>query len=159
MSQVRNRWTRVGVVVVALLVVNFGARLVLRLANGASEDAELTTAVTSLLAMGLVTAVAGFLTARRYLWGVTAGDLFFDVTIASLLVTLVGPFVSGGTPFGPGVTQWLLQLLVCLGALAVGSAIGVLLAVAFGLDPKSRAWGAYAAQVKLPAKGAKKAKR
>ncbi|GAA0283741.1 hypothetical protein [Cryptosporangium japonicum] len=142
----QNRWTRVGVVVAVLIVVNFGARLVLRLANGTSEDVELTTALVSLAAMGVVIAVAGFLTARRYLWGVTAGDLFFDLVISALLVTLVGPFVSGATPFGSGVTQWLLQLLVCLGVLLIGSAIGVLLAVAFGLDPKSRAWGAYAAQ-------------
>ena len=154
----RNRWTRVGVVVAVLVVVNFAARLVLRLANGASEDVEFTTALTSLVGMGLVVAVAGFLTARRYLLSVTAGDLFFDILIASLVVTVIGPFVSGGTPFGSGAGQWIIQLLVCVGALVVGGAIGVLLAIAFGLDPKSRAWGAYASQVKLPAKATRPGK-
>ncbi|SHN33696.1 hypothetical protein [Cryptosporangium aurantiacum] len=154
----RNRWARVGVVVATLVVVNFAARLVLRIASGASEDVEFTTALSSLVAMGLVVAVAGFLTSRRYLPSVTAGDLFFDILFASLLVTLVGPFVSGGTPFGSGAGQWIIQLLVCVGALIVGGAIGVLLAVAFGLDPKSRAWGAYASQVKLPAKKAQPTK-
>jgi len=155
---VRNRWVRIGVVVAALVLVNFGARLALRLASGASEKVEFTTALTSLVAMGVVIAVVGFLTARRYLLAVTAGDLFFDILLTSLLVTLVGPFVSGATPFGAGVLQWMLQWLVCVGALTVGAAIGVLLTIAFGLDPKSRAWAAYAAQVKLPAKAARPGK-
>ena len=147
----RNRWTRVGVVVGALVVVNLAARLIIRIASGASERVQFTTALASLLAMGVLLAVTGFLTARRYLPARTAGDLFYMIVISALVVTLIGPFVSGGSPFGAGGYTWLLQLLVCLGALLVGAAIGVLLAIAFGLDPKSRAWGAYAASVKLPA--------
>lgn len=147
----RHRWVRIGAVVVTLVLVNLAARLIIRLASGASEAAEFRTALASLLAMGLVLAITGFVTACRHLPARTAGDLFFVLTAASLSVTLLGPFASGGTPFGSGFVQWLLQILVCVGALAVGSAIGVLLAIACGLDPKSRAWAAYAAQVKLPA--------
>ncbi|MFI5956471.1 hypothetical protein [Cryptosporangium sp. NPDC051539] len=147
----QNRWTRVGVVVAVLVAVNFGARIVLRIASGTSEDTELRTGIVSLAGMGVVLAVAAFLTARRFLPAVTSGDLFFDIVVTSLLVTLVGPFISGGTPFVDGPGQWLLQLVVCVGVLLVGAALGGLLAVAFGVDPKSRAWGAYASQVKLPA--------
>ncbi|TQS46618.1 hypothetical protein [Cryptosporangium phraense] len=147
----QNRWARVGVVVAVLVAVNFGARIVLRIASGASEDAELRTGIVTLAAMGVVIAVASFLTARRYLPAITSGDLFFDVVVTSLLVTLVGPFVSGGTPFVDGPGQWLIQILVCVGVLLVGAALGAFLAIALGLDPKSRAWGAYANQVKLPA--------
>jgi hypothetical protein len=149
---VRNRWTRIGVVVLALVAVNFGARVVIRLAKGASDEVQFTTALASLVAMGVVLAVTGFLLARRFALARAAGELFFMVVFAALLVTLAGPFVSGGTPFGAGSYAWVMQLLVCLGALIVGSAIGVLLAIAFGLDPKSRAWGAYAASVKMPAR-------
>ena len=155
----RNRWTRIGVVVVALVLVNIAARVVIRIASGASEGVQFGTALASLLGMGVVLAVTGFLTARRYLPARTAGDLFFVIVISALIVTLLGPFVSGGSPFGAGAYPWIMQLLVCLGTLVIGAVIGVWLAIAFGLDPKSRAWGAYAASVKLSAKTKPKAKK
>jgi hypothetical protein len=145
-------------VVLALVVVNFGARLIVRLASGESDPAAFNTALASLLAMGVVLAVGGFLSSRRYQPARTAGDLFFEILIGAVLVTIVGPFVSGGTPFGSGSYAYVMQLLVCVGALIVGGLIGVLLAIAFGVDPKTRAWGAYAASVKLPAKPARQGK-
>jgi hypothetical protein len=154
----RKRWIRIGIVVAALVVVNFAARLIIRVSSGASDPATFRTALASLLAMGLVLAISGFLSARRFLLPRTAGDLFFEIVIAAALVTVVGPLVSGGSPFGSGSYAYVMQLLVCLGTLIVGGAIGVLLAIAFGLDPKSRAWGAYAASVKLPAKGVRASK-
>ena len=150
----RNRWARIGVVVGIAVAVNFVARLALRLADGADETVELRTGLISLGAMALVLAVAGFLGTRRYPFTVAAGDLFFQISGATLLVTLIGPFLSGATPFGAGLWRWILQVLVCFGVLVFGAVIGVLIAIAFGLDPKSRAWGAYAAQVKLPEKKA-----
>jgi hypothetical protein len=155
---VRNRWARIAAVVLVLVVVNFAARVIIRLANGASDGAQFNTALASLVAMGVVLAVTGFFLSRRFVLARAAGDLFFMIVSAALIVTLVGPFVSGGTPFGAGSYAWTMQLLVCLAALLIGSAIGVLLAIAFGLDPKSRAWAAYAASVKMPANAARPGK-
>jgi hypothetical protein len=143
----RGRWGAVAIAVAALVAINLVARLVVRL-SGAGDDTELMIGLWSLGAMVVGLAVAAFVWSRRYLVPRVIGDALVVVGASSLLVTLVGPFVSGGSPFRDGLGTYLLQLFVCLMVLGIGVTIGMLVAMALGLDPKSRAWKRQAERVK-----------
>jgi hypothetical protein len=146
----RSRWAAVGVAVAALVGVNLVARLVLRLAGPPADVRDFWVAVASLGAMAVLVGVTGFRWARQHLLPRVAADLFVVVVVTGLLVTVVGPLVSGGSPFGAGLLRFLVLLGVAVGVLTLGAAIGVLLAVALGVDPKSRAYQAYVARSRLP---------
>jgi hypothetical protein len=155
-SQVnRERVRRIAVLAGLLVVVNVVARLVARFALPAGTDPFIVGA-WSLLAMVLAVAVAAFLWTRRRRVPAVVGDLFFVILATSLLVTLVGPFVSGDPAFGVGSVIELFAL--CSGLLVVGSAAGLLTAVALGLDPTSRAWRAQAERVRVAPTGRKAAR-
>ncbi|HEV2087242.1 MAG TPA: hypothetical protein VGR21_02905 [Cryptosporangiaceae bacterium] len=150
-----GRWVQVAVAAAIFVVINLVARAAVRLAGPPDDARDLTVAVWSLGTMGVAAGVIGFLWTRRERLGRVAADLTVAVVTSALVVTLVGPFVSGTTPFASGFTFFLLLLAACVGVLSFGSALGVMIATALGLDPKSRAWQAYARSVKLP-KGAQR---
>jgi hypothetical protein len=133
--------------VTALLAgIDVAARLVARYALPSGTDPFLVGAL-SVLAMVLVLGVAAFLWARRRRVPAVAADLFFVIVATTLVVTVVGPFVSGTPDFGVGsVIQ---QAALCAALLTVGGGGGVLTAVALGLDPTSRAWQAQAERAHL----------
>lgn len=144
MSGVRaatDRWVPVAVVAGALLGLNIVARLVARFAlSEGQDDREFVVGLLSLGGMVLTMGVAGFLWARRH----TAVRILEDLTIAglagALLAVLVGPFVSGDTPFGNGAGFWFAQLGLCAAVLIVGAFGGIFIAIMLGMDPRSRSW-------------------
>jgi hypothetical protein len=141
----RVRARRIAVLTGILVGINLCARLVTRSALPEDTDPFVTGAL-SIFAMVVAVGVAGFLWTSRRRVPLVAGDLFFVLVATTLLVTLAGPFVSGKPDFDLGLTMQ--QLGLCAGLLVVGSAGGVLLAVALGLDPTSRAWKQQAAKLK-----------
>jgi hypothetical protein len=143
----KGRWGTVAVATAVLVAVNLAARLVVRLADPGG-DTEFAIGVWSLGAMVVLLAVATFYWARRQLVPRVLGDAGTAVGVSALLVTLVGPLVSGNGPFTNGARFFLLQLFVCLVALGIGAALGLLTTMALGLDPKSQAWKRQARQVR-----------
>jgi hypothetical protein len=141
----RVRARRIAVLTAILVGIDLCARLVTRFALPAGTDPFVTGAL-SVFAMVLAVGVAGFLWTRRRRVPLVAGDLFFVTVATTVLVTLAGPFVSGDPAFAFGLT--IKQISLCAGLLVVGSAAGVLLAVALGLDPTSQAWKQQAAKLK-----------
>lgn len=146
MSAVRaasSRWVPVAVVAGVLLGLNLVARLVARFAlPEGQENEEFVVGLLSLAGMVLTIGYAGFWWARRY----TAVRILEDLTIAGLAgalsAVLVGPFVSGDSPFGNGAGFWFAQLGLCVAVLIVGAFGGIFLAIMLGLDPRSRNWHA-----------------
>jgi hypothetical protein len=147
---VRAKWSTCGALIAALVVVNLLARLGTRGMNGSDDVVQFRTALISLVLMLVLIAVAGFFWARQDRSGIVIGFLAATIVATSLIVTIVGPYVSDSTPFGAGFMSWLIQWLVCAGVLLLGATIGGLLAVAFGLDPKTKAWRAYAQRTVTP---------
>ena len=143
----KGMWSRVAIVVAALVAVNLLARLGVRLA-GPDDSTEFVIGLWSIGAMMVVLAVAVFLWARSYLVPRVLTFAGTAIGVSALLVTLLGPFVSGGSPFENGINAFLFQILVCMLVLSVGGAIGLLTAMALGLDPTSRAWKRQAERVK-----------
>lgn len=140
-------WIRIGIVTAALVAVNLVARIGVRIA-GPDEDAEFVIGLWSLGAMVVGLAAVVFYWSRRFVPPQVVSYALAVIGVSSLLVTLVGPFVSGGGPFSNGIGSYFGQLLACIGALTLGAAVGLLLAMALGLDPTSRAWKQQAQRVK-----------
>ena len=140
-------WGRVAMVAAALVVVNLVSRLAVRIADP-GEDAEFAIGLWSLGGMVVVLAVAVFLWARRYFVPQVLGYAGVVIGASSVLVTVIGPFVSGTGPFEDGIGTFLLQLVICAAVLAVGATLGLLTAMALGLDPTSRAWKRQAERVR-----------
>jgi hypothetical protein len=141
----RSRVRRIAAATGVLVAVNVVARVIARYVLSPGTD-PFVVGGWSILAMLLVLAVAAFLWTRRRRVPAVVGDLFFVIVATSLLVTLLGPFVTGDPEFGASST--ISQLALCAGLLTVGAAAGLLLAMALGLDPTSRAWQAQAERVR-----------
>jgi hypothetical protein len=142
---VRRQARRVAVLTGVLVGINVVARLITRFVLPDTADPFLAGA-WSVFAMVVAIAVGGFLRTRERRVLVVTGDLFFVIVATTLLVTLLGPFVSGDPVFDAGLL--VRQFGLCAGLLVVGAAAGVLGAVALGLDPTSRAWQEQARRVR-----------
>jgi len=66
----------------------------------------------------------------------------FGVTLV-LLTILIGPFVSGSTPFGGGAGNFFSQVWLYGGFAIVGTLLGFWTATALGRDYRSRSLKAY----------------
>jgi len=140
-------WGRVAIVTAVLVAVNLLARVGVRIA-GPDDDAEFVIALWSLGGMVLGLAAVVFYWTRRYLASRVVGYAGAVIGVSSVLVAVIGPFVSGGGPLENGFGTFLLQLFVIFVSLTVGAALGLLLAIALGMDPTSRAWKHQAERVK-----------
>lgn len=130
------------IAVVAALVAgaNLAARLVIRLA-ASDSGTQVVSGVVTFCATAVAAAIVAFVLARRYPMGTLAGGLFFATVVAAVAIVALAPLVSGG---GWGTPMVLFgRLLLADLAGVVGAAIGTLLAVALGLDPRTRAYRAY----------------
>jgi hypothetical protein len=143
----KGRWVAVAIAVAGLVAINLVARVVVRLV-GPTEDAEFVIGLWSLGAMLVAIAVAAFVWTRRYVVPRVLMDAAVVIGVTSLIVTVVGPFVSGGGLHRDSPGDILLQFSVCAGVLGVGVAIGLLGAMALGMDPTSRAWKYQAERVR-----------
>lgn len=143
----KHRWRSLGVVVLVLVAINLIARLVVRIISP-SDNAEFVIGLTSLGAMAIGAAIAAALWTRRYLVPRVASDLGLVALVVAVIVPLIGPLVSGSGPFTDGPGFFLLQVLVCAVVLGIGLLIGMLIVIAMGADPKSRAWKLQAERVR-----------
>jgi hypothetical protein len=144
----------------AVLAVNLITRVIMRVASPGGDDAfvkGLWSLGPSLAVSGVLVAVASFIWTKRHLIGKVVGDALVVISISSLLIALLGVYVSGGNsfgqlPFSDAFANMFLMLMISLGALIVAAVIGGLIAMALGLDPKSRAWKAQAQSVRATAR-------
>jgi len=141
----RSKVLRIALAVVAVVAVNLLARLVVRFGfggdGGPGRDpflAALWSLVTAVVLLGGI----GLWWTRQRRVPLVIGEVLLVVVVSTLIVTLVGPYVYGATSFDIGLL--LRQIALHAVLLAVGGVAGVLIAVALGLDPTSRAWGAMA---------------
>ena len=116
-----ERWKPVGILAGALFVVNLLARLVVRFAAGSDDGKQVTIGLWALIAVA--------------------------VLVACVLAVLVGPFVSGTTPFSDGVGLVFRQFFYYVAVSAGGTLIGILAVMTVGQDYKSQALKRYAERV------------
>ncbi|MFC0528022.1 hypothetical protein [Phytohabitans kaempferiae] len=140
----KDRWLPVGVLAGVLFAVNVAARLVARLGFNEDGEAQDRISLGMFVALGLILAVTAFLWGRRSPAGRWIADIGAAAIVAMLLTILVGPFVSGDTPFESGAGDFFAQIWL-YGAFAIGgSLVGFLILVTLGLDYRSQGLKRYA---------------
>jgi peptidoglycan/LPS O-acetylase OafA/YrhL len=143
----RERWLPVGVLAGVLFAINVVTRLVVRFGvddGPAKGNVEGTASLVMFALIGAVLAVVAFVQCRRYPVGRWLGDLLAAAGVAMLLTILIGPFISGGTPFRAGAGDFFLQIWLYAGFAGGGLLIGYLIATALGLDYRSQGLKRYA---------------
>ncbi len=142
-----RKWRAVGVLAGALFLLNVLARLVAWLFAD-SDKGQTRVGVGYAVAVGLVMLYAGFRWAQRQLMPRVVGELTVAIVLGLLFTVLLGPFAGGSAPFVEGgdlvwAEAWHFVLFAGLGA-----ALGVLLAIMLGRDPRTRAYQRYAESTK-----------
>jgi hypothetical protein len=126
------------VLALALFAVAGISRFVIWKAKIVDESQQMRL---SLVAMGLVVILLGVVAARvsmRYPFGRVVADTLAAGGAGGLLYVLVGPFLSGSSPFAGGLGSFVGQFLLFLGLAAVGVGVGFMVVTALGKDWKSR---------------------
>jgi hypothetical protein len=142
-TTVKQRWLPVGLLALAIFVVNGVARIVTDKGEFVEETEQLTIGfiAVSVVAVLLIGAAAWW--AVRYPFLRLLGDIGAAVGAGALLSVLVGPFLVGSKPFAEGLGNFVGQLLLFLSVAAVGVFLGFAGVVAVGKDWKSRGLRRY----------------
>jgi hypothetical protein len=143
----KERWLPVGVLAGGLFLVNVIARLVVRFAAGSDDSKQVTVGLWALIAVGAVLIPVAFWWSRRWALPRVLTDILVAVVVACVLAVLIGPFVSGTTPFGDGAGLVFRQFFYFFAVSAGGVLLGVLAVMTIGQDYKSQAWKRYAERV------------
>jgi peptidoglycan/LPS O-acetylase OafA/YrhL len=141
----QQRWFPIAALAVGLFLINVAARLVIRFGFHDDDAAETRATIAMFAGIGLLLAIWTFTHAQRRLpseW--LLPDLVFGALAGMLLTVLVGPFVSGDTPFGGGAGNFFSQIWLYSGFAIVGTLLGYWIAVALGRDYRTRSLKAFA---------------
>jgi hypothetical protein len=139
----RQRWLPVAVLAAVLFAINVVARLVIRFAFNGDETAENRASIVMFAVIGLVLAGVAFVWAQREAPSVWLPRLAAGAVAGMLLTILVGPFVSGNSPFEGGAGNFFSQVWLYGGFAIVGTLLGYWLATAFGRDHRSQSLKAF----------------
>ena len=139
-----RRWLPVGLLAAGLIAVNVAGRITVRVT--AQDDVELQDrlSLATLLVTGLVFAVVAFFWSQRYPAGRFVGDVAAAGFVAVLVIGFLTPFVSGEGPFESGAGAFFSRFWAFGGAAIVGTGLGYVFAIAFGLDHRSKSLKRFA---------------
>jgi hypothetical protein len=142
----QQRWFPVVALGLGLFAINAVARVVIRIFFNDDETGSAQDRVSIVMfgVIGIVLVGYVFFRSQRVAPGEWAPAVAGSALIGMLLTVLVGPFVSGDTPFGDGAGSFFSQIWV-YGAVAIlGVLLGYWIATMLGRDYRSRSLKAYA---------------
>ena len=140
----KQRWVPVAVLAAGLFAINVVARLVTRLGYNGDETAENRVSIVMFAVIGIVLAVVTFIRAQQKPPSRWLPEIAVAALAGMLLTILIGPFVSGDTPFAGGAGNFFSQVWLYGGFAIVGTLLGHWLATALGRDHRTRLMRAYA---------------
>ncbi|MDT5040161.1 MAG: hypothetical protein QOE51_1146 [Actinoplanes sp.] len=140
----QQRWFPIAVLGVGLFAINVVARLVIRIGFNDDDTAQNRASFVMFAVIGLVLAVVTFRRSQRVAPSGWLPDLTGAAVLGLLLTILVGPFISGDTPFANGAGSFFSQIWLYAGFAIVGTLLGYWIATAFGRDYRSRSLKAFA---------------
>jgi Na+/melibiose symporter-like transporter len=140
-----QRWFPPVALAVGLFAINVVARLIIRFGFDGNDAAESRATIIMFSVIGLVLAVWTFQACQRKRpsdW--LLPDLVFGAVGGTLLTVLIGPFISGGQPFGEGAGHFFAQIWLYSAFAIAGTLLGYWLATLLGRDYRSRSLTAFA---------------
>ena len=140
----RQRWKSVALLAAGLFAINVIARLVIRIGFQDNETAENRVSIVMFAAIGIVLAIVTFVRAQRVPPSGWLPELGVAALGGMLLTILVGPFVSGDSPFSGGAGNFFSQVWLYGGFAIVGTLLGYWVATMLGRDYRSRSLAAFA---------------
>jgi len=140
---VKQRWLPIAALAVGLFAINVVARLIIRLAFNGDDSAENRVSIAMFAVTGLTLAVVTFLRAQQKPPSRWLPEIAAAAIGGMLLTVLVGPFISGDTPFESGAGNFFSQIWLYGGFAIVGTLLGYWIATAVGRDYRSRSLAAY----------------
>ena len=143
----RERWQRVAILAGTLFLINAIARFIGWQVVSDSAGHQLAIGLVAMAAVSVVLIAAGYWWTHRYPMPRAIGDLIVAVLVGCLLSTAIGPFAGGSAPGRGGAAFLIAEVWYYLGLAAVGTALGILIAIAAGQDRKSQAWKRYSETV------------
>jgi hypothetical protein len=140
----RQRWVRIALLAAGLFAINVIARLVIRVGFSGNDTAENRVSIVMFAVIGIVLAIVTYIRAQR----VPPSRWLPDVAAAAiggmLLTILVGPFISGDSPFSNGAGNFFSQVWLYGGFAIVGTLLGYWVATMLGRDYRSKSLAAFA---------------
>ncbi|GID96499.1 hypothetical protein ACFQFC_27810 [Amorphoplanes digitatis] len=140
----KQRWVPVAVLAAGLFAINVIARLVIRIGFADNETAESRVSLIMFAAIGVVLAIVTFVRAQRVPAGTWLPEIGAAALGGMLLTILVGPFISGDTPFAAGAGNFFSQVWLYSGFAILGTLLGYWIATMLGRDYRSRSLQAFA---------------
>ncbi|GIE50008.1 hypothetical protein [Actinoplanes nipponensis] len=140
----RQRWVRIALLAAALFAINVIARVVSRIWFNDDDTAQNRVSLVMFAVIGIVLAVVTFVRAQRVPPSSWLPDLAAAAIGGMLLTILVGPFVSGDSPFAAGAGNFFSQVWLYGGFAIVGTLLGYWIATMLGRDYRSKSLAAFA---------------
>jgi hypothetical protein len=138
-----NRWVRVGLLALSILMVNVISRFVTWKFHivGDSQLTKLDAVLIGLLAVVVMGATAWW--AVRFPFPRVFGDVGLAVVVGVLLCLTVAPFAGGQQPFSEAFGTVVAEFLFFVGIVGVFAFLAFLSVVTLGKDWKSRGLRKY----------------
>jgi predicted membrane protein len=141
----KQRWFPIALLGLGLFAINVVARLVIRIGFHDDDTAQSRVSIIMFAVIGVVLATTAFVRAQRVPLGTWLPDVAGGALIGMVLTVLVGPFISGDTPFSDGAGSFFSQIWLYCGFAIVGTLLGYWIATALGRDYRSKSLKAFAA--------------
>ncbi|BAL92587.1 hypothetical protein AMIS_73670 [Actinoplanes missouriensis 431] len=139
----QQRWFRIAVLAAGLFVINAVARLVVRFGYDGSDSAQNRASIVMFALIALILGVLTFLRSQHVRSSTWLPEIGFGALGGMLLTVLVGPFLSGSSPFANGAGDFFAQVWIYAACAIVGSALGFGVAVMLGRDYRSKSLAAF----------------
>jgi FtsH-binding integral membrane protein len=139
----QKRWFPIAALALGLFVINVIARLVIRVGFHDDDTAQSRVSMIMFAVIGVTIGVVVFFRAQKERPSKWLPGLLAAVVVAMLLTILVGPLISGDSPFAAGAGNFFSQVWLYLGFSIGGTLLGYWIVTAFGRDYRSRALKAY----------------
>jgi hypothetical protein len=140
----RQRWVQIASLAAALFAINVIARVVIRIGFNEDDTAQNRVSIIMFAVIGLVLATVTFFRSQRVPPSSWLPELAAAAIGGMLLTILVGPFVSGDSPFSGGAGNFFSQVWLYSGFAIVGTLLGYWLATMLGRDYRSKSLAAFA---------------
>ncbi len=139
----KQRWLPVGLIALAIFVVNGASRLISHKFEINDDAAQATLGRIGVIVIGVLLFAVAIWWAIKYPFQRLIADVGLAILAGTVLAVVIGPFLGGSRPFAEGLEFFVYEVLLFLGIGAAAILLGFVVAVALGKDWRSRGLKRY----------------